>query len=432
MGRGIQVPFTLNPREFISGLRTVETGLEGLTAELADLERKSNDALGGIGDGADDAARGLGRVDDAAREAAARVDRDLDRAADDAERAFSRFGRSASADMDKVGRAARDVDDDLALVEDEANQSAKEFGAAFRGDPVEALEEVQSYLSEIVAQKLPGFAGAMATIAGGAVLGLVIAGVEKWREKQEEIRQLATDYLTVIRDEIDPGLRALGDAYGDLIDKQLTLAVLEEASAAQWADLALLASARGDTVEEYVRKTLTGEVTTQEQLATIESRRAKVADEILAATRNGSGASAEQLGYLQQQDAALTAQAEALRASGDFLNTNVKATRAAKDAQAAVARATAESYERQRFVNRATSDTADSMGRVRRSVDEIDRAIDRIPDSQRKVVRVTDEGTLADFNRRMAAAVRDEYKTVWVTERRRDEAWASRAPRDNP
>ena len=92
------------------------------------------------------------------------------------------------------------MEKELSTVEDEANQSAKEFGASFRGDPVEALEEVQAYLSEISAKALPGFAGGLVAIAGAAGIGAVLAGYEKWKERQEEIKQNAQELRNTLVD----------------------------------------------------------------------------------------------------------------------------------------------------------------------------------------------------------------------------------------
>ena len=121
---------------------------------------------------------------------------------------FRDLGRNADRSFDKARRSADRLEDSLSDVEDEANQSAKEFGASFRGDPVEALEEVQSYIAELVSIRLPGLVGALAGIAGGAALGLIVSQIDKWRERQEEIKQQASDLLNTYRDFESPILDA--------------------------------------------------------------------------------------------------------------------------------------------------------------------------------------------------------------------------------
>ena len=229
--------------------------------------------------------------------------------------------------------------------------------------------------------KLPGFAGAVATIAGGAAIGLIVAGVEKWRERQERINEIATEYLTIIQDATDGPLSATNRAYDDLIDKQLVLKSLEELSAAQMADIALLAAARGETVEQYVTGTLTGEVSTQEQLQGIEQARWRIAEETLRITREGTEAEKAQLPILKEQDASLQAQGEALRRQGGIINENVAAYGKAKAAQDNVAKATQASYEKQRALNAAAAAA------------NVDRLVSGLRDAE---IRARNTGTAID------------------------------------
>ena len=153
MARGIVIPLSANPRDLIRGLRISEDAVEDLAKEFDKVERS----------------------------------------ADDVSDEFRDLGRNADRSFDKARRSADRLEDSLSDVEDEANQSAKEFGSSFRGDPVEALEEVQSYIAEIVSIRLPGLVGALAGIAGGAALGLIVTQIDKWREAQEQIKQQAVD-----------------------------------------------------------------------------------------------------------------------------------------------------------------------------------------------------------------------------------------------
>jgi len=180
MAARLEIPLSINPRELIRGLRVSE-----------------------------DAVQGLGRSLDGVADEGEKI-----------ERAFGDIGRTARSDLGQAEAAADGLERELSLVEDEAGQSAKEFGAAFRGDPVEALEEVQAYIAEITAKWLPGFAGAILTIAGGAVFGVLLTQVEKWREKQAEVNRVADDLLALHREETGQ-LDAIENQYGDVIKAQL-------------------------------------------------------------------------------------------------------------------------------------------------------------------------------------------------------------------
>lgn len=441
---------TLNPRDFIRGLKQIEVDLGDVKDALGDVADAGDDALEGLDtreaergledvkDATQDAERALddlgtsakgdlSKVETAAKDAGREVESELKDGTGDAEDAFAKLARGAKADMAKVEKAVDGVDDELGDVEDEANASAKEFGASFRGDPVEALEEVQSYLAEIVSVKLPGFAGAAATIAGGAALGLVVAGVEKWREKQERINEIATDYLGIIKEAVDGPLSETNRAYQDLIDKQIVLATLEELSASQLSDIAVLAAARGETAEQYVEKVLKGEVTTQEELARIQAERNDIADELLRITTDNNAENDDQIPVLKAQDAALQEQGEALRAIGGTINENKAGYDKAKAAQDNLGRSTDASKEKQRALNRAAADMRNPIVKNIDSVEDLDDAIDDAADPRKVTITVGDGGSLAKFNAAMAEAVKPAYKTVFVTETRRDAAAASRA-----
>lgn len=421
MARGIQLAFTLNPREFLRGLKQIEVDLGDVKDALGDVADAGDDALDGldtkdaerglegIADAADEAERALddisagdlSRVESEAQDAAREVDRVADEAKD-AESAFSRLGRSASADMDKVRRSTDDVEDELGDVETEANQSAKEFGASFRGDPLEALEEVQAYLSEIIAVKMPGFAGAAATAAGGAGVGAILFAYEQWKERQEEIAQRAQDFLGIYRE-------AAG-AVNDITDAMVAQQVLEEASAEQNRILAQLAADRGQTLQDFVLSSLKGEVSTGEELAANEQRRRDIADEILGLTediRLGNVENLEvaeaQLRALQGEDKYLEDQNNKLRDIGSVLGDNKKSRDLAVDAARAEAAATEAANDAadklagkdfgRRALEKATGEADDLDDTVRGVPDidikaKVDRSqIDNLPTS--KTLNVT-------------------------------------------
>lgn len=339
-GKGLVVPLTLNPRAWIDGIRVVDRSLERLEDSFDDVEDAGDRLERALADNLRDTEQDL---------------RDAARAGQKLEDAFRDIARSSGREMGKV---ERDLDD----VESEANQSAKEFGASFRGDPLEALEEVQAYLSEIIAVKLPGFAGAAATIAGGAALGAVVAGIEAWREKQERISQLATDYLTKIRE--TPG------ALSEITSQLGVQKVLEEATAEQFRDISKAAAERNLTVEDYVSRILSGEITTQDQLNSIVAERIRIQQSIEAYQLSGTEQQKAQIPLLQQQYARLGDQERALRNIGGYLNENVAGVGQAKDA----------AYEYQGALNLASLGArglaANDFGRA--AIEAAERAADRL------------------------------------------------------
>ncbi len=341
MARKIEIPLSVNPRDLVRGLKVSERAFDDLEDSIEDVTREG----------------------------------------DDLSDEFRDLARSADRAGDKMERSFDGVDRELGDIEDEANQSAKEFGSAFRGDPVEALEEVQSYLAEIISVKLPGFAGAAAAVAGGAALGAVVAAVEKWRERQEEINQPARDYLDVIN-ENRAGVEGITDAL-------LAQKVLEEASVEQYQILAELAAGRQQTVEEYVRRTLSGEQNTTEQLAQVEARRAEIADEILRLTGENTAESRNQLKVLQDEDRSLQQQGENLRDVGQFIGDNTTAAERANSAYQAGNRALQEQQDSVRRAGSAWSNNYRTIQDATRAAQSLNREMDNA--ARGRVLRVSIE-----------------------------------------
>lgn len=415
MARGVQLAFTLNPKDFIRGLKRIEVDLEGVADAMDDVARSdafddldtrgAERGLDRVEDAADDAGRAfddlgdearsdLRTVEKAASDAGREVESELEGGTRDAEDAFSKLARGAKADMRKVETSVDGVEDELGDVQTEANQSAKEFGSSFRGDPVEALEEVQGYLSEIISVKLPGFAGAAATAAGGAALGLVVLAVEQWREKQERINEYANEYLGILTEGVNGPLAAWKTGYDELLSKQLALAVLEEASATQQRDLAVLAAARGVSTEEYIRLMNTGELTTQQELRDVMNERQVTSDEILRISASGTDQEKKTLPYLQSQFDVQTDQIATLKRMGGFINENVAGVQRAEEAEQALATATEISQERQRGANRETGEGVRLRQREVGEVEKVGRRIDGLPDTHNTRVDVTDDGSV--------------------------------------
>ena len=192
--RGIEIPLSINPSKLIRGLRITEQQVDDLA-----------DAVENIGDEA-------GQVEDA----------------------FGDLSRGARRDFDRTGRAAKDAEDDVDDLADEAADSAREFGSAFRGDPVEALEEVQSLVSNIVTKAVPGIGGAVLAVTGGAAFSALIAFYDRWREEQEARRQQVIDWRDTVLDAFGVVEKAefgqiIKDAFdeagiaGDTLEEQIKL-----------------------------------------------------------------------------------------------------------------------------------------------------------------------------------------------------------------
>lgn len=204
--RGIEIPLTLNPAQLIRGLRVTETGFDDLADKVDELGRAGDQAADKLEDLADDGRRDMDRLADEV---------------DDTEQAFRDFARGADASMDKVRRSADSAERGVDDLTDEVGDSAREFGSAFRGDPVEALEEVQSLASELATRFIPGIGGAVLSVAGGVAFSALIGFYERWKEEQEAINERVRGF----RDEV---LDAFGVLEKGVIDQAL-IARLDEA-----------------------------------------------------------------------------------------------------------------------------------------------------------------------------------------------------------
>ena len=194
MSKGLTIPLSLDPRDWIQGIKVVERSLDGMEDDLDDVE---------------DASVIMGRK--------------LEDAFDDARRA-----------ADKTGRSVNDAERDVDGLTDEVSDSAKEFGSAFRGDPVEALEEVQSLASELATRFIPGIGGAVLAITGGAAFSALIGFYERWKEEQEARRQQVIEWRDTVLDAFGVVEQAefgqiIKDAFdeagiaGDTLEEQLKL-----------------------------------------------------------------------------------------------------------------------------------------------------------------------------------------------------------------
>jgi hypothetical protein len=376
MPSGVQIAFTLNPREFLRGLKLIETDLDDLKDSFRDVERSAEDSADG-------------------------VERAFEDSGDDIERAFDGIGREAQSEFNKVERAGRDASrgagEGFRGLKDEANQSARETFASFDGS-FEGIAELAQEVVANVSGSFKGITAAAAGFAGAAGIGLVLAAYDKWNERQEAIKESAKDFLGIYRE-------AAG-AINEASDALLAQNVIEEASAEQSRILAELAAGRGQTLQEYVLGALQGEYSTTEALAEVEGRRREIADEILNLSRDNSAQSQQQISNLQAEDAALQRQSENLRDIGSFLGDNKKA----RDAAVAAARAE----------NAATESAIQAEERKGNRIELGRRGLEQQADAAGRTREETDRTKPKDFSRQVS----DMERGAAAAERARD-AWNS-------
>jgi len=119
-------------------------------------------------------------------------------AAKDTEKAGKNAGDGMRDGMKKADDATGKLADGVGDIKDEADQAAREFGASFSGDPVDALDS----LRDIAANALGGFGplGLAAGVALAAGLGFAQTKLEEIAEKansmREEAASLAVEMIT--------------------------------------------------------------------------------------------------------------------------------------------------------------------------------------------------------------------------------------------
>lgn len=291
MAKGLTLDIAANTRQFIAGTKDIEAALDKTADSLDDLTAqsgrsadKAGDAIAdGFEDGAREAARSAEKagdaiadgVEDGARDAARAIEQQLEGALDDlasdARKAADDAGdnlaegvedgaKDASDALEKVEKSFREVaaaarketadmgtdlgtsvrkgtdeaGEGLSEFRDEANSTAKESAASFDG----SAESIVDSFQEIAANAFAGFgpAGAIAGLAIAAGIGLGAAGIEKNKERTEELEQktsdLADQYIEVgatgrqsmsgIADEVRELATATGDGELNLSDLRET------------------------------------------------------------------------------------------------------------------------------------------------------------------------------------------------------------------
>ncbi len=186
-GKGLTIPLSLDPREWLRGIKVVERSLEGMEDDLDEVERAGDKLERALEDNFKDAAR-----------AAERAGRDMD---DGLQKGFSQTG---------FGVVAAEAGDEF----------VQSFGEAVRaGDPSEAIYETVTNAAQIAGAAFPG-AGTIIGLGISAVAGM-IKGIQ---EREAEVRAAIADLVAgSVDDAIDAGEKAgLGYAqalYGTLDDE---------------------------------------------------------------------------------------------------------------------------------------------------------------------------------------------------------------------
>lgn len=189
VGKGITIPLSLNPREWLSGIRVVERSLKDMDSDLD-------------------------RVEDTGDAAARKLEGHFTDAAGDMQSAFDRFARSFDDEMRKVESTARDTGDTIergaagarsaggVLAGEVFDEFIESWGEAVRsGDYGEAIRETFSNLGQIGG--VFGPAGAAAGAIGGFFLTKLydsIANPEQARRIGEATGLLLDGGYTAARD----------------------------------------------------------------------------------------------------------------------------------------------------------------------------------------------------------------------------------------
>lgn len=224
MPKGVQIAFTLNPKEFLRGLKRIELDLDDVKDSLTDTADAADDAfddldakdaergLDDVKKAADKAARGLDEVGDEGKQAGRDVERGLKDGARDAEAGFRDLGRSATRAFDKVKQESREAgratgdnlrgginETALGVVGAEvAQEFVQSWGEAIRaGNPAEAIYEVLTNAGAIAAAAVPGI---------GTIVGLGIATVsgivQGIRQENQRVQEAILGTIGSVSDDV--------------------------------------------------------------------------------------------------------------------------------------------------------------------------------------------------------------------------------------
>lgn len=181
MARGIQIPFTLNPREFLRGLRTIGDGLDDVQDDFRDLERSGDRAADDITRTWD---RAGDRIEDSFKGVADRAEAEFDQVERDARRAGSRAGTSMNDGMTGSIRRGSFRGAAGALAAEAGQEVVESWGEAIReGNPAGVFREVFSNAALIGAAA----GGPIGAAAGFAVSAFMVPLLDRLSQEKANV-----------------------------------------------------------------------------------------------------------------------------------------------------------------------------------------------------------------------------------------------------
>lgn len=330
MARGVQIALTLNPRDFIKGLKTIETDLDDVKDALDDLGDTELDL------DTDKAERGLEDIESAAQSAGEEVESELESGAEAAESAFANLAREAKSEIDEIETAARNADvtpdfDSIGegiestagsakqavgiLMGEIAEELTESWGEAVRsGDYGDAIRETFSNLAQI-----GGAAFGPVGAVGGAIGAVVLTGLyDKLTDSEAKARiSEATGQLfdSVESAELSGAQAARAFTRGFVeegeIGSQIQQALGTEDVASAWSEVGKIV---GDTGldAQTVTEALLGQPAALAEVQTALGNNKSAYEDILTEAQNLNLEGAEGLTYKQDEKKVLDDQAAAL------------------------------------------------------------------------------------------------------------------------
>jgi hypothetical protein len=200
----IKISLVADVADAVSGAEKVADSYEGVQDALDDVARearKTEDALGDVGDGTKDAERAS---DDMER----KFRGDFDKIRADAKRAGDTVGKEFKEGTD---RAEEGMDE----FKDEAGGTAREAAASFDG----SADSIAEVFQELSANAFAGFgpAGAVAGVAAAVGLGIAISTLTKVAEKTNEAKERGAEWAQSFNSAtVEDRLAALRDRWAEL------------------------------------------------------------------------------------------------------------------------------------------------------------------------------------------------------------------------
>lgn len=250
MARGVQISLTLNPRDFIRGLKLIESDTEKVIDALEDMEDvdldidtdKAERGLEDLEDAAEDAERAFQDLSDEAQDefrdmeryaedAGREIENELEDAVDDVETSFSRMGSRFSDEMrdmeQRADRAGNNIENDLrdstdgvgSVGSEYADEFVENWGEGVRsGDLGGVITETLTQSAQVIGNALRGPAGIAAGIGVAAVAGIIV-GIEQRRQALiDALRAPIEEGLDSSVDEAVETGRLVSEALGDAFE----------------------------------------------------------------------------------------------------------------------------------------------------------------------------------------------------------------------